>query len=181
MSRETFKWAEFVHGIASVRGLQIEDDIAFRRREWRMERAGWAALALFVGAAAAGAFGGGPLSRASAVDASGHLVIRYERFVRASAPTELRLQISPAAAHDGEVHLWAEPAYFQNIEISSVVPEPARVEQRGPHLVYAFPVTHSVAPFEISLRVKPTTAGRHSGQFGVSGESAAVVRQFAYF
>jgi hypothetical protein len=164
-----------------VRDLQIEDDMAFQRREWRLERAGWAALALFVGAAAAGAFGGGPLSRASAADASGHLVVRYERFIRASAPTELRLQVSPAAAHGGELHLWAESAYFRDIEISSVVPEPARVEQRGPRLVYVFPLTHLVGPFEISLRVKPMAAGRHSGQFGVSADSAAVVRQFAYF
>ena len=161
--------------------LQIDQDVEFQRREWRMERIGWAALATFVVAAAGGAFGDGPMSHASASDDSGQLLIHYDRFVRASAPAELRLQIVPAAAKNGELTVWADWSYLRHVEVSSIVPEPTRVEQHSQRVVYVFAVPQAVESAEIAFRYRPTRAGRLYGRFGVSNEAAATVRQFAFF
>jgi hypothetical protein len=161
--------------------LQIDQDVEFQRREWRMERMGWVALAGFVIAAAAGVFGDGPLSRASASDDSGQLVIRYERFLRASASSELHLQVVASTANNGELTIWADPSYLRHIEVLSVVPEPKRVEQLGPHIAYVFAITAAAESAEIAFRYKPTRAGRLHGSFGVSKEAPVALRQFAFF
>jgi len=161
--------------------LQIDQDVEFQLREWRMERMGWVALAGFVVAAAVGVFGDGPLSRASASDDSGQLVIRYERFVRASASSELHLQVVASAANSGEITIWADPAYLGDVEVSSIVPEPKRVEQHGRHIVYVFAVAATAEPSEIAFRYKPARAGRLYGSFGVSEGAPVALRQFAFF
>jgi hypothetical protein len=161
--------------------LQIEQDVAFQRREWRMERAGWVALATFVIAAAAGLFGDGPLSHATASDQSRQLVIRYQRFVRASASSELHLQVSASAANSGEITVWADRAYLRDVEVSSIVPEPTRVSQLGKHIVYAFAVAAAAESSEIAFRYKPARAGRLHGSFGLSARAPVALRQFAFF
>lgn len=161
--------------------LQIEQDLEFQRREWRMERAGWVALSSLVIAAAVGVFGDGPLSHASASDASGQLVVRYERFVRASVSSELHVQVASSAANSGEIAMWADPAYLRDVEVSSIVPEPTRVEQVGRRIRYVFAVAPGPEPSEITLRYKPAHAGRLHGSFGVSEGALVAVRQFAFF
>jgi len=39
--------------------LEVAENLAFQRRAWKVQRAGWVAMALLVGAALAGLFGGG--------------------------------------------------------------------------------------------------------------------------
>lgn len=167
--------------VGAMRDLQIDEDWEFQRREWRMERAGWVGLALFVIAAGAGAFGDGPLSHATASDESGQLVVQYERFVRASAPSELRIQIRSATTGSGEVAFWTDLSYLRDLELSAILPEPKRVEQQGPRILYVFSVMDAAELHEVAFRYEPTRAGRLYGRFGVSDGSAAAVRQFAFF
>ena len=164
-----------------MRNLQVDQDMDFQRREWRMERAGWAGLTVFVLAACAGAFGGGPLSHATASDPSGQLVLQYERFVRASAASELRVRVRPSAATEGEVAVWIDLSYLRDLEVSSVVPEPKRVEQDGERVTYVFASTAAGELGDIGVRFKPTRAGRLHGRFGLSSGATAAVRQFAFF
>jgi len=170
-----------VHFVEDVGDLQIECDDEFQRREWRMERVGWAGLALFVIAAGAGSFGGGPLSDATATDVTGKLVVEYERFVRASASSALRLHISPEAATDGEIRVWADAVYLRDVEVSSIVPAPTRVEHRGERVVYVFAAVEPAGPSEIVFRYEPSRAGRLRGHFALSEGTGAAVRQFAFF
>lgn len=52
--------------IRRVGELEIEEDLDFQRRMWRLQQIGWALLVLVVVAALLGLFGKGPLSRAVA-------------------------------------------------------------------------------------------------------------------
>src|SRR5215210_5964241 len=89
-------------------------------------------------------------------DGRGGLVVRYDRFLRASAASELRIQVLSSAAPTGEVAVWTDGSYLRNIEVSSVVPEPVRVEQRGQHIIYVFVVPDGVKPLpDITFRYKP--------------------------
>ncbi|HVK70477.1 MAG TPA: hypothetical protein VM694_38755 [Polyangium sp.] len=72
--------------------LETSEDLAFERASMRVRRVGRAVLFLFVLLAALGLFGEGPLSHASAGDASG-LFVRYERFTRLDGTT--RFEIHP--------------------------------------------------------------------------------------
>jgi hypothetical protein len=162
-----------------VSELQIEEDDSFQRREWRMERIGWVCLALFVIAAVAGVFGDGPLSSTRASDASGTLTVSYDRFVRASAVTELVIR-SPQVIATDEIALWIEHSYLRDVEVASILPEPVRVEQRGGQIFFVFSAARATAPGEYVFRLKPLRAGRLVGTIGIT-ESGVEVRQFAYF
>ncbi len=53
------------------RTLDVEEDMAFQRRNWRAERIGWAAMVAIVIAAVLGLFASGPLSWATAQTPTG--------------------------------------------------------------------------------------------------------------
>jgi hypothetical protein len=60
--------------------MEIETDLEFQRRVWRVPRVGWLIIGAAVVAALLGLFGTGPLSRAS-TDGGG-LTVEYDRFAR---------------------------------------------------------------------------------------------------
>lgn len=166
--------------VVEMRDLQLDEDLSFQRREWRLERAGWGALVVGVLAAAAGAFGDGPLSHTRISAAAGRLVVEYDRMVRHSASSEIRVRISPPG-NSGEAALWIDLPYLRDVEITSIVPEPSRTEHRGEHVAYVFPVASHAAPLEIIVRYEPTRAGRLSGRLGTSDGATVTVRQVAFF
>ena len=77
--------------IKQVEDLQVGEDLAFQERQWKVERIGWALMALIALAGLAGLFGGGPLSAATVGGDNLPLEVMYGRFVRHRTPTELTL------------------------------------------------------------------------------------------
>lgn len=61
-------------------GVLFENHDTFHRRDWLVQRLARAIFVLIILAAAAGLFGGGPLSRTSTADAGTQL--DYDRFIR---------------------------------------------------------------------------------------------------
>jgi hypothetical protein len=106
-------------------GLQLAQDPEFQRREWRLQRIGWWALALFVVAAAAGLFGDGPLSRAHAATSDARLTIDYERFLRAGAAMRLMIVVQPSTPAPITVRL--PRAYLDGLRLARITPEPAAI------------------------------------------------------
>ena len=88
----------------TVQGLQIEEDRAHQRREWRIERVGWVLMAGLLLAGLLGLLGDGPLSRATAGSA-GALSVEYDRLQRAAAPYEYRFEVDPSLAREGQLRL----------------------------------------------------------------------------
>lgn len=162
-----------------MRDLQLDDDVEFHRREWRMERAGAMALMVFTVAAAGGAFGDGPLSHARASAGDGRLVVEYDRFVRASHATDTRVRIA-ANGSRGDIRLWIDLEYLSAIDVAAIVPEPARVEHQGSRVLYVFTRT-AAAPAEVVFRYEPKRAGRLSGRMGLADGPSAAWGQFAFF
>ncbi len=66
--------------------IQLEDDIAFQRKSWLVERIGWGVMLTILVAALAGLFASGPLSSKNVESADSSAIVRYERFARAQAP-----------------------------------------------------------------------------------------------
>lgn len=133
--------------------LQLDVDMAFQRRQWAIQRAGWAVMTLIVLLGLLGAFGNGALSHA--VEESGTLRVEYERFVRAAAPSELKLRVT----HPAEVvHLQIDRPYLDAMPYQHIYPEPQSVQGDARHLVLTFDASPPDA-LEISIDVKPRRIG----------------------
>src|SRR6185503_14041101 len=85
-------------------GLELEEHVGFQRRDWLAQRIAWVLMVLFVGAAAVGLFGSGPLSRARA-DVPGLMTLEYDRFGRLETTEALKVRLEPAATRGGTVRL----------------------------------------------------------------------------
>jgi hypothetical protein len=159
--------------------MELKQDLAFQRREWTVQRIGWWALTAFVGAAVLGVFGGGPLSRARVGGPGAPLWIEYERFARVGTTTRLYVHLGAGGEPDDEVRV--SRAYFEQIRVEGLIPEPARVIVE-PHDVRLF-FDHPPGAGEraIVFDVQPLRAGRHSIRIGTGRQPGHTFTQIAYF
>ena len=156
--------------------LDIDENLAFQIREWRVQRAGWWLLALFVAAGLAGVFGGGPLSSAGTAASGGRLRVEYERFIRRGALTRIavHLDAAPAQAAQG---LRLSRRYFDGVRIQQVTPPP-RTTQIGPSdVTMTFDVPGQST---IVIDLEPLSAGTHQAVIAAANGSATFT-QYAYF
>ena len=159
------------------RTLEIDDDIAFQRKEWVSQRAGVALLFLIVIGALMGVTGvGGPLSRAEASDAEGTVHLEYERIVRRGAMATMALHLRAGA---GDVQFWVASPYFENVIVETVAPEPTLVSVEPARHVYT--IRAGAAPVTVTLYVEHTTVGRIVGEVGLVGGPSVRFTQVSLF
>jgi hypothetical protein len=163
-----------------VGALEIRQDLAFEQRNWRVQRLGWAAMALFVLAGLTGAFGRGLLASAEAASPGGLLRVHYDRLARHGAPGELRLAVAPAAIDDGTVRILISRPFLEGQRIEDIQPAPASSLASGDALLYAF----HVRPGEqahILIRVVPDSQGLRTADISLAGGGERVsIRQFVF-
>ena len=159
------------------RGMQIDEDLAHQRLEWRLERIGWAAMALLVVAALVGLLGYGPLSHASAGDAA-TLAVDYDRIQRASAPTAYRFHVAPALAGNGEVRLRFDAALLDEVELESILPEPREVRTGPGYTEFAFATAAGDEPATIMFEFRPATFGHVRGRVTSEGAPPLLFDQY---
>jgi hypothetical protein len=99
-----------------------------QRRYWLFERVGWTLLLLVIGAAAAGAFSGGPLSAATVAGAA--LSAHYERFARRGVDTRVTVTLS--------AHSTLRVQGADGFDVAAVEPRPAAVRGDRGGLAYDF-------------------------------------------
>jgi hypothetical protein len=160
--------------------LEINEDIAFERREWRFQDAGAAAICLLLLAAIAGLFGSGAFSERRRTSADGGTTVEYQRYERLGAPAEVRVELRPGQARAGRLTLLVEAAYLGSFKIESITPRP-EAELAGPDGVrYRFEVAESGEPSRVLFELRARKFGSARGGIGVDGRPAAVLRQFVY-
>ena len=160
-------------------GLQIETDLRFLRREWRIQRASWIAMLLVVVAAVAGLFGNGLLSDVQAGSAESGLQVSYSRFVRMTAETTIELEVGPGVIREGQVELWISNSYLSSVDIESIRPEPSSVVTAADGATFTIHVEEPL-PAPIMIGVRATEIGSHAGALGVRGGPTERVTQFVY-
>ncbi len=163
-----------------IDGIEIEQDMAFQRRSWRVQRWGRTAVFLFVAAGTAGIFGGGGLSRVKQADASGVLRIDHPRFVRATAPFEVKITVDPNASGGEPLALWWDDRIAGHWEIDRMSPEPATEEIGAGRVTCRFAVSATREPVTVIIRAKTNEAGRLAGRLGVVGGPELTVKQLTY-
>ncbi len=164
-----------------VGDLEIDQDLVQQRRDWRVQRIGWAVMGLILLAACLGLFGHGPLSRATAGDGGGPLQAEYERFCRLQTATTLRLRIQPAAVRDGRARLWLDRDYLNAVSLGAVVPEPERVEVGSDRIMYEFAVDESgEGPAVVSFELEPQRPGLLRGAAGLEDGPSIPLRMWVH-
>ncbi|MDQ2654906.1 MAG: hypothetical protein M3Z20_17880 [Chloroflexota bacterium] len=158
--------------IQNVGSLEIDQDLDFQQKEWRLQRICWSIMALLIVAALLGLTGSGPLARAAAGDAGAPLQLEYSRFVRLNAPTTLDIEIAGEAIAGDQVELRVARAYLQDVSVEQIVPEPAEVRSAGDHLIFVFAVAQPGQPVAVTFDLRHTAFGPTSGQVGLADEMA---------
>jgi hypothetical protein len=184
-----------------VGDLEVNQDLAYQRREWLADRVGWAVMSLVILAGLLGLFGHGWLSWAEATDHSGAVKLRYERFLHYDEPTELVLTVPADMVREGRFRVWLNKEYLAQIHIHAITPTPRKQELGGDRQWFVFEATASAGadeesgnaghPLEIVFRVATVVRGSLSGRLGVdngpaadgpgdSAKSAVTFGQFVY-
>ena len=160
-------------------GLQLQEDINFQRRYWRVQRVGWAISALVLMAAIAGLFGGGLLSRVSAGPRAQGFWVEYERFDRAEDPSELRLHLPADAARDGLVRVWFNRAFVDTLKMERMDPAPEKTEISAERVTYWFRAAPG-GELVVNIRHQPENTGRQRAWIGVGESPPLQFTQFIY-
>ena len=155
-----------------VGAIDISEDMRHERREWIVQRIGWAAMAGFLVAAAAGLFGSGPMARAS--EGGDDLKVDYAMFARREAPDELRVRARSAGP---DLRVAISGAFLTENELESVTPEPDATLLEGDDLVHVFRAGPGI--HEIVFELRPHRLGRQEATVS-SGDASVHIQQLVY-
>lgn len=117
--------------------IQINEDLEFLRKEWRIQRIGWIVMLLTLLLGLAGAFGRGPLAAADAGNRD-TLAVSYDRIVRHGAETEVRITAGPRLHSDTLLRIFISADYLHATHVMDVIPEPVASGTKGEFVYYDF-------------------------------------------
>jgi hypothetical protein len=131
-------------------------------------------------AAVAGVFGRGVASSAVALDTSGTLVVEYERFLRAGAPSTLRVRRSPSMSSAPASVVRLDRGYVDGMRSVSAGPGTPTVVAGSDRVEYSFAAHERDRAEAFTFVVEPRRAGRLSARIGVDDGTAVTFDQFVY-
>lgn len=167
-------------GMQRLGDLEINQDLAFERRSWQVQRVAWALFALILLAALLGLLGGrGPLSERTVGEGS-PLAIRSFRFARHNSPTELTFELQPGAVPGDEARIWVNADYLDGIQVERIEPEPVQTTLAEDHITYSFMLGEAGASGRIVLHLTPQSLGWHEVRAGLEGGAEHRFTQFVY-
>jgi hypothetical protein len=159
-----------------VQDLDLSDDMAFQRWEWRVQRVAWVLMVCGVLMAVAGVFGGGPLAYASTGERGSEVWAEYSRFARLNATADLRIHVTPKG---DRADLWISRDYHDRVRLEQIVPEPQAATVSADRIIYSFK-TQPGAAVTVTFHLKTESAGRLHGHAGVVGGAGIAWSSFVY-
>lgn len=151
------------------RSLEILEDIEFEKRQWRVQRVGWIAMALILLLAAAGGFGKGPLSHASARNED--IRVDYERFPHSEAPSPMEIEVSSGRGSEANVRIAFNRSYLELVPFTHLDPEPLKVEVTPDELIFEFA---AVGDRPVRLSLEQTAHGPGTASARIRRADAAL-------
>lgn len=160
--------------------LEIDEDLAFQRRTWKVERVAWIVMGTILLLGLLGLLGPGPLSTTTAGTVGSSFWLEYDRFVRYEAASILCVRLTPQTAAGHDLRLWIDRKYLEAVQVEYITPHPQSVQTTPDKLIYTFRVG---GKGEAAMVVFPTTIrkrGTLEGRMGIEGGPSVRFRQFAY-
>lgn len=162
-------------------GLEMDDEMEFQQRSWKVQRVSWLVMLLVVVAAALGLFGNGPLANATAGSKGSPLYIEYSRFVRQYAPQALAIEVSGAGiTPDSTADVWLDRHWLAANDITSITPEPQTSWNDGDRTYYRFRMAPDARGSLFTIFMNNKAVGRRTGRVGMRAGPEYSFSQFAY-
>ncbi len=147
---------------------RVDERPHFQRWFWRVQRAGWAAMPLLVGAALVGLTGGGGIWSELPVSRDG-AVVTYPRVMRIGTAATLTVATDARA---GSVVVTLGSDLLSDFALTAFVPEPAGMAAApGGGVAATFDAAGDAV---IRLGLTPRSAGRRAHAIGVDGREISV-------
>ena len=159
--------------------LDIDEDMEYQRRAWRLQRIGWIAIGVLLFAALLGLFGQGPLSRSVAADPRNRITVEYDRIARYEAPFRLVIHHDALSDSPRTARLWIASDYARSLRIEEITPEADRTEVGADGLVYVFHVAGH-QPATITVTGTMQDVGWVHGRVGTGPSDAVAFRHFVF-
>ncbi len=163
-----------------ISDIDIDEDMAYQEREWKIQRVGWAVIWLLILAALLGGFGKGVLANARLGDPSGALTANYARIERYRSPTTIEVIVGPGQATAGNFALTLNRAFVDRISIDRIDPEPASVKSEVDRLRYEFEVTADGQPAHVFINYEYADFGLSEAHLALEGGPALTLKQLVY-
>lgn len=158
--------------------LQVPHDPGFHRRNWIVERVGWALMGLTLLAGAIGLLGPGPLSSTSAGNPS-NVVVEYQRFGRWQASSSMTVRVAPALVYGDGFSISLDREYLQRHELRAITPMPV-LEQADPdRITFVFSATTGAAGVAV-FHLTPKGIGPKRCTVRVGEAPPVHINQFDY-
>lgn len=139
-------------------GLEIDQDIGFLRRLWRVQRVGWLCMSALVAAGLSGALGAGPLAR-TRIDVAGvGASISWDRVMRQSARATLEVALPERVNKNLPRTIFVDAATLRAFRIESIVPSPTHTRAAADGVIFDFDVA---ARGVVRFHVVPEDSGMH--------------------
>ena len=161
-------------GLRRVGDLEINQDLAFERRSWRIRQIANVVFAVLLLAALLGVFGSGVVSDASRESPSNSFVVEYDRFLRFGAPATLHVELRSGGS---ETNVSVSRSYLNQFDIRGVKPQPESVTALPDRMVFTFKYE---APTAVDFNLLPRQPGRQRGTVTVDGEDPVTFSQWVY-
>lgn len=161
-----------------VGSLQIDEDLSYQRREWRIQRIAWMVMAAMIAAGLAGFLGDGPASRRVANAPNQAYSLSYNRFVHHGNRTTLEFSISPLKTDEARLEMNSE--YLASIEITRITPEPALSEVGFDFHSFIFKVAEPDKPLNVHFYFEPQAYGSVTGKIRLNKGENLEFDQFIY-
>lgn len=156
-------------------------DIDFQRKEWTVQRIGWAVMLLIVVLAVLGLLGSsGPLARAERETADGSLEVSYLRLDHHHGEGDLTVEVAPEFVENGEIRVWIDRDFASRLAINRVVPEPESVEIEPERVVYIFAVGDQSSPLTVAFAYEHDGFWLEKGRLGLVNGEAVELTQFVF-
>lgn len=152
--------------------LELDEDLEFQRREWLLERAGWAVLFAIVLAGLVGLLGSGPLSGAQTATVDGSIAVQYGRIIRWQSPQFLEVEF----ARDEPRQIRVAASLMRTWSVQQVTPTPKEVTSTREETIYTF---HGRERGRVTVEYQARRIGAATGRLRFAGGREVVVRQVA--
>lgn len=159
--------------------LDKPEDLAFQRRWWIVERAGWLIMIVGVVAGAAGFLGRGPASSDRVETPDGKVSLEYDRWTRLQAPTQLRLRLPPADKQR-EVSVAISREYCRHVRVRQIAPTPLSTHSTAEGLIIVCRVASAQTDVPIDFDLEMETVGKLEGWLQVDDHPPLRFSQFVY-
>jgi hypothetical protein len=154
--------------------LELEEDVGYLRKFWRVQRVGHALWFLTLIFALCGVFGHGWLAEGRSADAENQLTVEYERIAHFQSPCRMKISVDPSLFAGRELRLSINRDYLEHGTLRMISPEPSEMQTAGSRIIYTFRTAKADQSAHITVDLETEKFGLEEIEIGaVDGPTAS--------